>query len=105
LGENIADLGGASIAYDAYQRRLAKTGRKTIKGFTPEERFFIGWAQAEREQARPEYLKMIVTVDTHSPSMFRINGPASNMDEFYRAFGVTKRNKLFRPASERAKIW
>lgn len=105
LGENIADLGGASIAYDAYQRRLKKTGRKTIKGFTPEERFFIGWAQAEREQGRPEYLKMIVVTDTHSPSRFRINGPASNMDEFYRTFKVTKKNKLYRPTSARARIW
>lgn len=105
LGENIADLGGISIAFDAYQNRLKKTGRKMIEGFTPEQRFFLGCAQGERELTRPEFLKMIVTTDPHSPAEFRVNGPLSNLPEFYDAFGMKKRNKLYRPAEKRAKIW
>jgi putative endopeptidase len=105
LGENIADLGGISIAYDAYMRRLKITGRKDIDGFSPEQRFFLGCAQGERELARNEFLKMIVTTDPHSPAEFRVNGPLSNMQEFYAAFGVKKGHKLFREKERRAKIW
>ncbi len=105
LGENIADLGGASIAFDAYQLRLKKTGRKDIDGFTPEQRFFLGLALFERENTRPESEKTRVLTDPHSPGIFRINGPASNLPEFYEAFGVKKSDKLFRPPTSRAKIW
>ena len=105
LGENIADLGGVSIAYDAYQRRLAKTGRKDIDGFTPEQRFFLSFALFERELRRPEAEKTQVLTDPHSPGLFRINGPASNLPEFYEAFGVTKGDTLYRNPSSRAKIW
>lgn len=105
LGENIADLGGASIAYDAYKLRLAKTGRKDIDGFTPEQRFFLGYALSERENRRPEAEKIQVLTDPHSPGMYRINGPASNLPEFYETFGVTRENKLYREAKDRAKIW
>ena len=105
LGENIADLGGLSIAFDAYQLRLAETGRTDIDGFTPEQRFFLGYAATEREQERPEYRKMMVTTDPHSPSRFRVNGPLSNLPEFYAAFGVKEGDKLYRPQKQRAKIW
>ncbi len=105
LGENIADLGGASIAFDAYKLRLAKTGGKIIDGFTPEQRFFLGLALFERENKRPEAEKTAVLTDPHSPGIFRINGPASNLPEFYEAFGVKKGDKLFRSPSSRAKIW
>ncbi len=105
LGENIADLGGASIAFDAYKLRLAKTGGKIIDGFTPEQRFFLGFALFERENTRPESEKTRVLTDPHSPSIFRINGPASNLPEFYDAFTVTKSSKLYRSPSSRAKIW
>jgi putative endopeptidase len=105
LGENIADLGGISIAFDAYQRRLKKTGRKDIDGFTPEQRFFLGCAQGERELARPEFQKMLVTTDPHSPGEFRVNGPFSDMPEFYEAFGVRKGDGLYREPAKRAKIW
>ena len=103
LGENIADLGGISIAFDAYQNRLKKTGRKTIDGLTPEQRFFFGCAQGERELARTEFLKMAVLTDPHSPAEFRVNGPFSNLPEFYEAFGVKKGDALYR--KEKAKIW
>jgi putative endopeptidase len=105
LGENIADLGGTSIAFDAYKLRLAKTGRKNINGFTPEQRFFLGFALFERELRRPEAAKTQVLTDPHSPGLFRINGPASNLPEFYEAFGIKKGDKLYRAPSERAKIW
>ena len=105
LGENIADLGGASIAFDAYKLRLAKTGRKDVGGFTPEQRFFLGFALFERENRRPEAEKTQVLTDPHSPGKFRINGPASNLPEFYAAFGVKKGDKLYRIPQNRAKIW
>lgn len=105
LGENIADLGGASIAYDAYQLRLARSGRKDIGGFTPEQRFFLALALFERENTRPEQQKMQVLTDPHSPGIYRINGPASNLPEFYAAFGVKKGDKLYRDPKVRAKIW
>jgi len=105
LGENIADLGGASIAYDAYQLRLAKTANRNIDGFTPEQRFFFGLALFERENRRPEAEKTQVLTDPHSPGLFRINGPASNLPEFYKAFGVEKGDKLYRELKDRAKIW
>ncbi|MSU74576.1 M13 family peptidase [Candidatus Kaiserbacteria bacterium] len=105
LGENIADLGGASIAFDAFKLRLAKTSRKDINDFTPEQRFFLGFALFERENRRPEAEKVQVLTDPHSPGLYRINGPASNLPEFYEAFSVTKSNKLYREPKDRAKIW
>jgi putative endopeptidase len=105
LGENIADLGGISIAFDAYQLRLALTGRADIEGYTPEQRFFLAYACTEREQERPEYRKTMVMTDPHSPSKFRVNGPLSNLPEFYDAFGVKKGDKLYRVPKDRAKIW
>ncbi len=105
LGENIADLGGISIAYDAYQLRLAETGRNDIDGFTPEQRFFLGYATTEREQERPEFRKTQVLTDPHSPSRFRVNGPLSNLPEFYAAFDVKKGDVLYRAPKDRAKIW
>ncbi|HED37655.1 MAG TPA: M13 family peptidase, partial [Ignavibacteria bacterium] len=105
LGENIADLGGASIAFDAYQIRLEKIGRKDIDGLTPEQRFFFGFALFERENSRPESQKTQVLTDPHSPETFRINGPASNLPEFYEAFNVKKGDALFRTPKNRAKIW
>lgn len=106
LGENIADLGGASIAYDAYRLRLAKTGGgHIIDDFTPEQRFFLGFALFERDNRRPEVEKTLVLTDPHSPSVFRINGPASNLGEFYETFGVQRGDALYRKPGERAKIW
>ncbi len=105
LGENIADLGGASIAYDAYKLHLAKTERKGIDGFTPEQRFFFGLALFERENRRPEAEKTQVLTDPHSPGIYRINGPASNLPEFYEAFNVRKGDALYRDPKDRAKIW
>jgi putative endopeptidase len=105
LGENIADLGGVSIAFDAYQLHLAKVPGKTLDGFTPEQRFFLGFSLFEREVASPELQKLMVLTDEHSPSEFRINGVLSNLPEFYKAFNLKKGDKLYRESSKIAKIW
>lgn len=106
LGENIADLGGLKVAYEAMQKALAKNGRPgPIDGFTPEQRFFLGWAQAWRTLQRDEGLKVQVASDPHSPAKWRVNGPLSNMPEFHRAFGCKEGDPMVRPAAARARIW
>jgi putative endopeptidase len=105
LGENIADLGGLSISYDAYQIQLARTGRKDLDGLTPEQRFFIAFAIFERENRRPEAVKTQVLTDPHSPGVFRINGPVSNFDRFYEAFSVQPGDALYRAPKDREMVW
>ncbi len=105
LGENIADLGGLTIAYEAYQMRLKKNPGKIINGFTPEQRFFIGFAQIWKNNARPEAMRQLILTDPHSPGEFRVFGPLSNMPQFYAAFGVKEGNKMFRSPENRANIW
>ena len=105
LGENMADMGGLSIAYDAYQKRLTKIGRKDIDGLSPERRFFFAFAQMEREIVRPEFLKMIVLNDPHAPLPWRTNGPLSNFEPFYKTFNLKKGDKLYRGPKHRAEIW
>jgi putative endopeptidase len=104
-GENIADLGGLSVAYAALQKELdKKPNLHTIDGFTPAQRFFLSWAQVWRRNYRDEALRLQVRTDPHSPAMFRTNGPISNMPEFYEAFGCSN-GTLVRAEHERAKIW
>ncbi len=105
LGENIADLGGLMIALDAYHLQLERTERRDIDGFTPEQRFFLGYAQFEEEIARPEITKLAILTDEHSPSICRVNGVMSNSEAFYSAWGVKKGDKLFRPSNKRARVW
>lgn len=105
LGENIADLGGLVIGWDAYQAHLKKTGRKDIDGFSPEERFFLAFAQMERTIARPEVRKVRALTDPHADAPFRINGPLSNFDPFYEVFNIKQGDKLYREPSQRARIW
>lgn len=105
LGENIADLGGLIIAFAAFRKSQEGKKREVINGFTPEQRFFLGYATTEAGSIRPELLKKYLVIDPHSPSEFRVNGPLSNMDEFYDAFAVKKGDKLFRDSKKRARIW
>lgn len=107
LGENIADLGGASIAYEAMERALAKdpSKRKLIDGFTPEQRFFLSIAQLWRTNWRDAELQRRITVDPHSPGQFRAIGAAVNLPEFYEAFGIKEGSPMWRPLEDRAKIW
>jgi putative endopeptidase len=106
LGENIADYGGLLTAYDALQRALARTGqRTTVNGYTPEQRFFIAYAQSWREHTRPEQLKTRVTVDPHAPAEWRTNGPVSNMPSFAKAFNCKPGDPMVRPVSSVPQIW
>jgi len=107
LGENIADLGGVNIAYDALERVLAKdpSKRKTIDGFTPEQRFFISFAQIWRTTIRDAESRRLVTVDPHSPGQFRAFGPLLNFEPFYDAFGIKAGDPIWEAPELRAKIW
>lgn len=104
-GENIADIGGICIAYDAF--KLTKQGQDTTKidGFTPDQRFFISFAQGWRSKEKPEYIRMLINVDPHSPSMYRVNGPLMNFTPFYTAFNVQPGDKMYVPDDKRIKIW
>lgn len=107
LGENIADLGGVSIGYDALERALKKdpSRRKTIDGFTPEQRFFLSFAQLWRINIREAEQRRLITVDPHSPGRFRSVGPLMNFQEFYDAFDIKPGAKMWRAPELRAKIW
>jgi predicted metalloendopeptidase len=104
-GENIADLGGIKIAYAALQKALAGQSRAKIGGFTPEQRFFLGWASGWRNNTRPEAMRLRVQTDPHSPAKFRVNGPFSNLDEFHEAFAVPEGAPMRRTAADRVVIW
>lgn len=105
LGENIADLGGISIAYDAFKRTAQGKANEKIDGFTADQRFFFGWAQVWRQNITKENLMQRIVTDPHSPGQYRSNGPLSNMVEFYEAFGVKEGDKMWRPEAERLKVW
>ncbi|MBC5993502.1 M13 family metallopeptidase [Pontibacter cellulosilyticus] len=105
LGENIADIGGLNIAYTALQKALEKNNPGKIAGFTPEQRFFLAWAQIWRINARDEYLNRQILTDPHSPGRFRTNGPVSNMPEFYKAFGCDQGDPMFKAEANRINIW
>jgi len=105
-GESIADLGGLAIAYAAYQNSLqGKPRPKDIDGFTPEQRFFLGYAQSWAENMRPEYARMLTNVDPHPLPKFRVLGPLSNLPAFAKAFGCKAGDPMIRPPSDRCGIW
>ena len=105
LGENIGDNGGINIAYRAMQNVKKQENLGVKDGFTPEQRFFLAWARVWACNARPEYIQYIVNVDPHSPNEARVNGALPMVDEWYKAFGVKKGDKLFVPKNKRAHIW
>ncbi|SKA17192.1 M13 family metallopeptidase [Sediminibacterium ginsengisoli] len=105
LGENLADIGGIAIAYDAFKMTKQGQSEDKIDGFTPDQRFFLGFAQVWRLITRPEAMRTNITTDPHSPEEFRVNGPLSNFDPFYKAFPVTEKNKMYRKPEDRARIW
>ena len=108
LGENIADDGGVKLAYAALQKALAKNPQareQKIDGFTPEQRFFLGWAQVWRANIRDEALKLRLNTDPHSPSKYRCNGPVSNTPEFQKAFNLPDNCPMVRPPEKRVSIW
>lgn len=105
LGENIADLGGISLAYEALQRSLQGKERKLIDGFTPEQRFFISWSQVWRNSTRENEAKRLAAIDPHSPGAVRSYAPLQNLQEFYDAFGIKEGDPMWVQPSDRAKIW
>jgi putative endopeptidase len=96
LSENIADLGGLTIAYNAFKKALAKNPQPAIDGFTPEQRFFLSYARSFAAKATPEGLKLSVQTDVHSNQRFRVNGVLSNMPQFAEAFGCKAGRPLVR---------
>ena len=105
LGENIGDLGGTSIAFEALQRSLAGKERKLIDGFTPEQRFFISWAQQWRTKFRDDAMRLQVARGPHAPGNFRAIGPLVNQQEFFDAFGIKEGDPMWRKPADRCKIW
>ncbi|GAB2550110.1 M13 family metallopeptidase [Rufibacter soli] len=105
MGENIADIGGLNIAFSALQKAIANKNVGKYDGFTPEQRFFLAWAQIWRNNSTDDALRQQVLTDPHSPAAFRINGPLSNMPQFYKAFGCGPGNKMYLPDAERVHIW
>jgi predicted metalloendopeptidase len=99
LGENIADVGGLRVAYEAFKLATKDAKPELLDGFTPEQRFFIAYAQSWRTNERPERIRLSVTSDVHSPSRFRVIGPVKNFPEFYAAFGCPP------PPAKLPEIW
>ncbi|MGI6232628.1 MAG: M13 family metallopeptidase [Prevotella sp.] len=105
LGENIGDNGGLNIAFRAYQNATKEHPLPVKDGFTPDQRFFLSWARVWASNATPEYVKMIVTSDVHSPNMARVNAALPQIDAWYKAFNVKKGDKMYLPKNKRAHIW
>jgi putative endopeptidase len=105
LGENLADLGGLNVAYEAYKK--TKQGQSTTKidGFTPDQRFFLSWAQVWRGSQRPEAAAQRILTDPHSPEQYRTNAPISNMDAWYTAFDIKPGDKMYKKPEDRIKVW
>ena len=105
LGENIGDLGGLNAAYEAF--KMTKQGQSTVKidGFTPDQRFFLSWAQVWKGNILNESAAQLIVTDTHSPGPYRTIGAPVNMDAWYNAFDIKPGNKLYKKPEERIKIW
>ncbi|ROS58152.1 putative endopeptidase [Frigoribacterium sp. PhB160] len=105
IGENIGDLGGLSIAYEAYLISLDGAEAPVIDGLTGVQRFFLSWAQAWQLKIRDEEAVRLLSIDPHSPNEFRCNQIVRNIDEFYEAFDVSESDALWLPADQRVTIW
>jgi putative endopeptidase len=104
-GENIADLGGVTIAYEAFKRtQQFKNGGK-IDGFTPEQRFFLSWAQIWRANSTPEETAQRIATDPHSPGVYRCNGPLTNFEPFYKAFSISPKDAMYKAPNVRLAVW
>jgi putative endopeptidase len=105
LGENLADLGGLSMAYEAFTKTEQFKKGKKIDGFTPQQRFFLSWAQIWRNNTLPETTDQLIKTDPHSPGIHRANAPVTNIDAWYEAFNIKQGDQLFKPADQRTRIW
>ncbi len=104
-GENIADLAGIILGYQAFRKRPQFIDKEIIGGLTPDQRYFLAYALAWMINDRPEAIANQVRSDVHSPAKFRVNGPLSDIPEFYAAFGIKEGDAMWRPDSLRVKIW
>jgi putative endopeptidase len=105
MGENIADLAGLQVAYDAYHRSLGGKKAPVIDGLTGDQRFFLAFAQGWRSKMREDSIKSQVASDPHTPSRFRVIGPVRNLDAWYAAFNVQPGSKFYIPPEQRVRIW
>lgn len=105
LGENIADFGGCLIAYEALEMALGDKPREKIDGYTPEQRFFLAWAETWKTVYRPEYLRLLVQSDVHSPGEWRCNGPLQDLPPFWKAFDCHKGDPMVRSGDKQIKVW
>ncbi|MDK1289596.1 M13 family metallopeptidase [Pseudoalteromonas umbrosa] len=105
LGENIGDLGGLTVAYQAYKLSLQGKEAPLIDGYTGSQRFFMGWGQIWRREYREEELRNRLMTDSHSPSEYRVIGILSNMQQFHDAFDVQDGDGMYKKPEERVKIW
>jgi putative endopeptidase len=104
-GENIADLGGILLGWDAFTRTEQYKAGKPLGGLTPAQRYFIGWSLGWMNQLRPENLAVRVKTDVHAPSFLRVTGPVTNLPQFYEAYHVQPGDPMFRADSVRVRIW
>ncbi len=104
-GENLADVGGCMIAYQAFKNTPEGKSDTKIDGFTPDQRFFLSLSRVWQMKARDESIRMSLSNNPHSPAKWRVNGPFSDMPEFYKAFNVKPGDKMYRPDSARVKVW
>lgn len=105
LGENLADIGGLAIAYQAFKLTPQGKGDQKIDGFTPDQRFFLSFAQVWRIKTRDESMRVRLKTDPHSPEMFRVNGPVYSMDAFYKAFNIPATAKMYVAPANRVGVW
>ena len=105
MGENIGDLGGLQMAYEAYRLSLKGAEAPVIDGFTGDQRFFMAWAQAWKAKQREDALRNQLLTDPHSPAMVRGAAPLRNIDAWYEAFGVQEGDKMYLPPDQRVRIW
>ncbi|PQJ81867.1 M13 family metallopeptidase [Polaribacter glomeratus] len=105
VGENTADNGGIAIAYDAFKLTEQGKGDTKIQGYTPDQRFFLSIARIWRVKTRDAYLTNYIKTNSHSPPIWRVNGPLMNFDPFYEVFNVQPGDKNYKPTAERIKIW
>ncbi len=105
LGENIADLGGVVVSFEALKLALQEKPEGRIDNLTPEQRFFYSFAASEKGKTREEKGRLALIIDPHSPSKYRVNGVVTNLTEFYDAFNVKEGEGLYQPAEKRIQIW
>ena len=105
LGENLADYGGVLLGLDAFKKTKQYQEGRTIGGFTPIQRYFLGYALSWLYQARIEHLRDTLLSDVHSPAKWRVNGPLSNIPDFHAAFGVKPGQPMWRAAEQQVRVW